>query len=87
MTLNVTNDWSGNSSPAPCESLTAEAAKRLTADATRDSRPQSTKVDDWKPGRIILRPGGDYEVRAVVEAGPGDNFRAYLVIEQFSANR
>ena len=37
MPLNVADDWSGNSSPAPCESLTAETAKRLTADSTRDS--------------------------------------------------
>ena len=60
---------------------------RLTNRDGVDLGPFISGFDDWKPGRIILRPGGDYEVRAVVEAGPGDNFRAYLVIEQFSANR
>lgn len=39
------------------------------------------------PGRVILRPGGDYEVTAVVEAEPGENFRADLVVEQFSDNQ
>ena len=52
-----------------------------------DLGPFISGFDDWKPGRIILRPGGDYEVTAVVEAEPGENFRAYLVIEQCSDTR
>ena len=52
-----------------------------------DLGPFVTGSDDWKPGRIILRPGGDFEVTAVVEAEPGERFRAYLVIEQFSDDR
>ena len=38
-------------------------------------------------GRVIRRPGGDYEVTAVVDVEPSENFRAYLVIEEFGANR
>ena len=40
--------------------------------------------EDWRPGRIILRPSGDYEVRAVVAAQPGEPFGAYLIVEQSS---
>ena len=52
-----------------------------------DLGPFVTGFDDLKPGRIILRPGGDFEVIAVVEAEPGEHFRAYLVIEQFNEDR
>ncbi len=40
---------------------------------------------DWHPGRVILRPAGDFEVRAVVEAEPGETFGAYLIVEQASS--
>ena len=42
---------------------------------------------DWQPGRIILRPSGDYEVRAVVAAETGETFGAYLIVEQPSIDR
>ena len=42
---------------------------------------------DWRPGRIILRPSGDYEVRAAVAAEPGEPFGAYLIVEQSSIGR
>ena len=37
---------------------------RLTNRDGVDLGPFISGFDDWKPGRIILRPGGDYEVRA-----------------------
>ncbi len=52
-----------------------------------DLGPFVTGSGDWRAGRIILRPGGDFEVTAVVEAEPGENFRAYLVVRQFSGDR
>ena len=38
--------------------------------------------NDWHPGRVILQPSGDFEVRAVVQAEPEETFGAYLVVEQ-----
>ena len=48
-----------------------------------DLGPFVTGFDDWKPGRVILQPGGDYEVTAVVQAEPGENFGAYLIVRRF----
>ena len=48
-----------------------------------DLGPFVTGSDSWRAGRIILQPGVDYEVTAVVEAEPHENFRAYLVVRQF----
>ena len=56
---------------------------RLIESDGADLGPFVTGSDSWKPGRIILQPGGDYEVTAVVEAEPGENFGAYLVVRRF----
>ena len=56
---------------------------RLIASDGADLGPFVTGSDSWKPGRIILQPGGDYEVTAVVEAEPGENFGAYLIVRRF----
>jgi hypothetical protein len=52
-----------------------------------DLGPFVSGFDDWRPGRIILQPGGDFEVTAVVETEPGEKFRAYLVVKRFSGDR
>ena len=52
-----------------------------------DLGPFVTGSGDWRAGRIILRPGADYEVTAVVEAEPGEGFSAYLVVKQFGDDR
>jgi hypothetical protein len=43
-----------------------------------------TGSDDWRPGRIILRPEADFKVNAVVETEPGESFGAYLVVEELT---
>ena len=52
-----------------------------------DLGPFVSGFDDWHAGRIILQPSGDLEVAAVVEAEPGENFRAYLVVKKISKDR
>ena len=52
-----------------------------------DLGPFVTGSDSWQAGRVILHPDADYEVIAVVEAEPGENFRAYLVVKLFTDDR
>ena len=52
-----------------------------------DLGPFVSGLKDWCPGRLILQPTGDFEVRAVVEAEPGETFAAYLVVEQSGLSR
>ena len=52
-----------------------------------DLGPFVTGSDSWQSGRVILHPSADYEVIAVVEAEPGENFRAYLVVKLFTDDR
>lgn len=60
---------------------------RLIDSDGNDLGPFVTGSDGWQAGRVILQPGADYEVTAVVEAEPGEKFRAYLVVRQFSDDR
>ena len=46
-----------------------------------------TGFEDWHPGRVVLQTGGDFEVTAVVEAEPGGDCGAYLVVDQVSYGR
>lgn len=48
-----------------------------------DLGPFVSSRPDWQPGAIISLPMGSFQVTAVVETEPGEDFRAYLVVEQF----
>jgi hypothetical protein len=65
--------------------LTNKLVRRLTDGV--DLGPFVTSSDSWQAGRVIFHPGADYEVIAVVEAEPGENFRAYLVVRLFTDDR
>jgi hypothetical protein len=66
--------------------MAANRYRLIDRDGT-DLGPFVTGFDDWRPGRIIVQPGADLEVTAVVEAEPHEGFRAYLVVRQFSDDR
>jgi hypothetical protein len=51
-----------------------------------DLGPFVSGRSDWQPGAIIPLPMGSFRVTGVVETEGGEDFRAYLVVEQFELN-
>jgi len=49
-----------------------------------DLGPLISSRTDWQPGAMITGAAGDLRVTAIVEAEAGQDFRAYLVVEQLS---
>jgi len=55
---------------------------RLIDAEANDLGPFVSSEPDWKPGDTIPRSDGDVlRVTAVVDPEPGQDFRAYLVVE------